>query len=93
MQRAAKASSEAAALFLATHGALVNHVNKLVSGDVVLHPTQSPQRSQGRRDASLTVHICVAVWFVLYLLSTASNIPLCCSIAHRWLFFLLVHHF
>ncbi|XP_056449983.1 rabankyrin-5 isoform X1 [Gadus chalcogrammus] len=35
MQRAAKASSEAAALFLATHGALVNHVNKL--GETPLH--------------------------------------------------------
>ena len=45
MQRAAKAGSEAAALFLATHGAMVNHVNKLVSSDVVLRPTQSPQRS------------------------------------------------
>lgn len=31
MQRAALAGSEAAALFLATHGAKVNHVNKWVS--------------------------------------------------------------
>lgn len=30
MQRAALSGSEAAALFLATHGAKVNHVNKLV---------------------------------------------------------------
>lgn len=30
MQRAARAGSEAAALFLATHGAKVNHVNKWV---------------------------------------------------------------
>lgn len=30
MQRAALAASEAAALFLATHGAKVNHVNKWV---------------------------------------------------------------
>lgn len=30
MQRAALAGSEAAALFLATHGAKVNHVNKWV---------------------------------------------------------------
>ena len=31
MQRAARAGNEAAALFLATHGAKVNHVNKWVS--------------------------------------------------------------
>lgn len=30
MQRAAQAGNEAAALFLATHGAKVNHVNKWV---------------------------------------------------------------
>ena len=30
MQRAARAGNEAAALFLATHGAKVNHVNKWV---------------------------------------------------------------
>ncbi|TMS13713.1 Rabankyrin-5 [Larimichthys crocea] len=35
MQRAARANSEAAALFLATHGAKVNHVNK--SGESPLH--------------------------------------------------------
>uniref|UniRef100_A0A3Q3Q182 Ankyrin repeat and FYVE domain containing 1 n=1 Tax=Monopterus albus TaxID=43700 RepID=A0A3Q3Q182_MONAL len=35
MQRAARAGNEAAALFLATHGAKVNHVNKL--GETPLH--------------------------------------------------------
>lgn len=34
MQRAARAGSEAAALFLATHGAKVNHVNKWVSMNI-----------------------------------------------------------
>lgn len=34
MQRAALTGNEAAALFLATHGAKVNHVNKLVRTSV-----------------------------------------------------------
>lgn len=34
MQRAARAGNEAAALFLATHGAKVNHVNKWVCMNV-----------------------------------------------------------
>lgn len=37
MQRAARAGNEPAALFLATHGAKVNHVNKWVCMTTRLH--------------------------------------------------------
>lgn len=39
MQRAAQAGNEAAALFLATHGAKVNHINKWVCMNIMQHIT------------------------------------------------------
>lgn len=46
MQRAARAGNEAAALFLATHGAKVNHVNKWVRavGSVFLRSLENGSR-------------------------------------------------
>lgn len=41
MQRAALAGSEAAALFLATHGAKVNHVNKWVCINILIFHNQT----------------------------------------------------
>lgn len=41
MQRAALAGSEAAALFLATHGAKVNHVNKWVCINIYVFYNQT----------------------------------------------------
>lgn len=43
MQRAARSGGEAAALFLATHGAKVNHVNKLVCMTILPHRSQTVQ--------------------------------------------------